>query len=425
MNANLIILLCALLLSAFFSGMEIAFVSSSRLRHEVEKADGGGLANRIIGIFFSHSSSYISTMLVGNNIVNIIYTMMMARLIDPLLQGWFTGIGETAVVLIDTLVSTLVILLFGEFLPKTLFRLNANTTLRLLAVPTFIFYVLLYPISLFTSWLARTLMRLFGIRIPRNDTPTIYSKVDLDDMIESSISTTGSEAPDTEVQIFRNALEFSSLRVRDCMVPRNEIAAVDSDSTAADLLSRFVETGYSKILIYDGTIDNIIGYIHSSDMFGVATDAPLATLQLRELPIVPETAAAHKLMRTLMQQKKSLAVVVDEFGGTAGIVSLEDIMEELTGDIEDEHDTAHYVARQSAPDTYILSARLEITKVNELFNLDLPESDDYHTLSGLILQHYPSIPAVGQTVTLPSGDFEFRVLRASANKIDLVKLTVK
>ena len=415
-TAEVILLLVALLLSAFFSGMEIAFVSSSKLRYEVDKSDRS-LASRLLGIFYRHPDSYISTMLVGNNAVLVIYSILMAKLLDPWLTALMPAISDSLLLIIDTLLSTIVVIIVGEYIPKTIFRLNANNTLRALSLPAYLFYIVLYPISLFATWCARGLLRLFGIRIEKERTRKLFTKMDLDDLLESGIGTTDQPAS-TEVQIFRNALDFSTLRVRDCMVPRNEIAAIDkNDSTPDELRRLFVKTGYSKIIVYEDTIDNIVGYIHSSDLFRT-------TPTVQTLPIVPETANAQKLMTTLMQQKKSLAVVVDEFGGTAGIVSLEDIVEELTGDIEDEHDTTRLVARAVGNNTYVLSARLEIEKVNEMFGLDLPVSDDYYTIGGLILHHHRSIPVVGDVIKLPDG-LEFTILKAAPGKILQVRLHIR
>jgi CBS domain containing-hemolysin-like protein len=434
-TAEIILLIVALLLSAFFSGMEIAFVSSSKLRYEVDKADRS-ISSRLLGIFYRHPDSYISTMLVGNNAVLVIYSILMAKLLNPWLSTLMPGISDSLLLLIDTVLSTIVVIIFGEYIPKTLFRRNANGTLSSLSLPAYLFYILLYPLSLFATWCARGLLRIGGVRIEKENTGKLFTKMDLDDLIESGIGT-GDEPASTEVQIFRNALEFSTLRVRDCMVPRNEIAAIDkNDCTPDELLRLFVKTGYSKIIVYEDAIDNIIGYIHSSDLFRTektsdsglqTTEIPdssfLITNYLQSLPIVPETANAQKLMTTLMQQKKSLAVVVDEFGGTAGIVSLEDILEELTGDIEDEHDTTRLIARAVGNDTYVLSARLEIEKVNGLFGLDLPVSDDYYTVGGLILHYHRSIPVVGDKISLPGG-LEFTILKAAPGKILQVRLHI-
>lgn len=418
---DLILLIVALLLSAFFSGMEIAFVSSSKLRYEVDKADRS-LVSRMLGTFYRHPDDYIASMLVGNNIVLVIYSILMSRLLDPLLVQLFPSIPATLLLLVDTLVSTAIVLIFGEFLPKTIFRMNPNATLRAMSLPTWLLYMLLWPFARFASLCARLLMRLFGVRLSNSRTKRFYSKTDLDDLIEASIGA-GNEEAATEVQIFQNALDFANIRVRDCMIPRNEIAAVDKDCTRDELVHMFVDTGFSKIVVYDSSVDNIIGYIHSSELFKSVGETTLDANAIRRMPIVPETASAQKLMKELMQKKLSLAVVVDEFGGTAGIVSLEDIVEELTGDIEDEHDTARFVARKTSDGRYVLSARLETEKVNAMFGLQLPLSDDYHTIGGLILSYYHSIPAIHQTITLPGG-FEFRILKADRNKINLVILKV-
>ena len=423
---QIITVILVLFCSAYFSGMEIAFVSSSKLRYEMDKADRS-LSSRILGIFYRHPGNYISTMLVGNNIVLVVYSILMAKLLDPVWMTIPLFQTELAMLLLDTIVSTFFVIIFGEFLPKTIFRLNPNGSLRALSLPSWFFYILLYPISIFSSWLARLLLRIFGIKIGKEVTTHAFSKTDLDDLIESSIAS-GDEPASTEVQIFQNALDFSTLRVRDCMIPRNEIAAVDKDDSIDELIHKFVETGYSKIIVFEDSIDNIIGYIHSSELFqtGSGSDSRLtvADLQLRKMPIVPETASVQKLMKTLMQQKLSLAVVVDEFGGTAGIVALEDIMEELTGDIEDEHDTTSYVAKAVGKNSYILSARLEIEKVEDMFGLGLPIDDDYYTIGGLILKACHNIPSVGQTVTVPP-NFQFKILKAVSNKITLVRLDIR
>ena len=431
-TAEIVLLIVALLLSAFFSGMEIAFVSSSKLRYEVDKADRS-ISSRLLGIFYRHPDSYISTMLVGNNAVLVIYSILMAKLLDPWLTALMPGISDSLLLLIDTILSTIVVIIFGEYIPKMLFRRNANGTLANLSLPAYLFYILLYPLSLFATWCARGLLRIGGIRIEKENTGKLFTKMDLDDLIESGIGTSD-EPASTEVQIFRNALDFSTLRVRDCMVPRNEIAAIDkNDCTPDELLRLFVKTGYSKIIVYEDTIDNIVGYIHSSDLFrtessSIPNSSFLISNYIQSLPIVPETANAQKLMTTLMQQKKSLAVVVDEFGGTAGIVSLEDILEELTGDIEDEHDTTRLVARAVGNDTYVLSARLEIEKVNEMFDLELPVSDEYYTIGGLILHYHRSIPVVGDKIDLPlaagRGEAQFTILKAAPGRILQVRLHI-
>lgn len=403
--------------SAFFSGMEIAFVSSNRMLAEMDK-DKNGLTQRILSVFYHHPNGFVSTMLVGNNIVLVVYGILIARLFDNTIwRGMEPGFTVTA----DTILSTLVILFTGEFLPKTLFKSNPNRLLTLFAPLAYLFYILLWPISKFSTLLSKWLLRLFGIRMDKETDDEGFSKVDLDYLVQSSIDNAqGNDDVDDEVRIFQNALDFPDLKVRDCMVPRTEINAVGLDCSREELMQRFIESGNSKIIVYKEDIDHIIGYIHSSEMF---RNPDKWQDRIREIPFVPETMAAQKLMQTFLQQKKSLGVVVDEFGGTSGIVSLEDIVEEIFGDIQDEHDSENYVAKKTDNGDYILSARLEISKVNEMFGLDLPESDDYMTISGMILDYYRSFPKLNEVVKI--GKFQFKIIKNTATKIELVRLHVE
>lgn len=411
-------LLISMAFSAFFSGMEIAFVSSSKLRFEMEK--GNDMTTRILSVFYHNPNNFISTMLVGNNIALVIYGIFMAQIIqDHLLAGIISN--EASLVIIQTIISTLIILVTGEFLPKMLFKINPNVTLRLFAIPTYICYVVLYPISRFASTLSAGLLYLTGTRINKEDTDKAFTKVDLDYFIQSSIEESGNQKEiDTEVKIFQNALDFSTIKIRDCMIPRTEIIAVDQEASLEELKETFIENGVSKIIVYKDDIDNIIGYIHSSEMFKGINDW---RKNIRTIPIVPETMSAHKLMKLFMQQKRSLAIVVDEFGGTAGIVALEDLVEEILGDIEDEHDTNSTIAKAIGENVYILSGRLEIEKANEEFGLNLPEKDDYQTIGGLILHEYQSFPKVHEIITV--GNFQFKIIKVTATKIELVKLKVQ
>lgn len=411
-------LLISMAFSAFFSGMEIAFVSSSKLRFEMEK--GNDMTTRILSVFYHNPNNFISTMLVGNNIALVIYGIFMAQIIqDYLLAGIISN--EASLVIIQTIISTLIILVTGEFLPKMLFKINPNVTLRLFAIPTYICYVVLYPISRFASTLSAGLLYLTGTRINKEDTDKAFTKVDLDYFIQSSIEESGNQKEiDTEVKIFQNALDFSTIKIRDCMIPRTEIIAVDQEASLEELKETFIENGVSKIIVYKDDIDNIIGYIHSSEMFKGINDW---RKNIRTIPIVPETMSAHKLMKLFMQQKRSLAIVVDEFGGTAGIVALEDLVEEILGDIEDEHDTNSTIAKAIGENEYILSGRLEIEKANEEFGLNLPEKDDYQTIGGLILHEYQSFPKVHEIITV--GNFQFKIIKVTATKIELVKLKVQ
>ena len=444
---NLLIgLIVSMVFSAFFSGMEIAFVSSNRLRAEMDR-EKNGLAQRAIAVFYRHPNNFVSTMLVGNNIALVIYGILFARIFDATL---FAPLSDGMRVTCDTLLSTLVVLFTGEFLPKTIFRSNPNTMLTFFALPAYICYVVLYPISRFSTLLSRLLLRMVGVRMPKESEDKEFTKVDLDYLVQSSIENAKSDEDiDDEVKIFHNALDFADTKVRDCVVPRTEIDAVDiEDCTLEQLKSKFVESGHSKIIVYREDIDHIIGYIHSSELFSlsqkeknaaVQKNASLADQQttsmadqqtasladlvhIQNMPFVPETMAASKLMQIFLQQKKSLGVVVDEFGGTSGIVSLEDIVEEIFGDIEDEHDSQKYIAKQLDDGEYILSARLEIEKVNEMFDLSLPESDDYMTVGGLILHEYQSFPKLNEVVKI--GRFEFKIMKNTMTKIELVRLKV-
>ena len=413
----IIYLLITMAFSAFFSGMEIAFVSVDKLRFEMDRK--GGVSSRILSLFFRNPNDFISTMLVGNNIALVIYGILMAQIIgDNLLAGWITN--HFVMVLVQTVISTLIILVTGEFLPKTLFKINPNLALNVCAVPLFICYVVLYPISKFSSGVSYLFLRLFGMKVNKEASAKAFGKVDLDYFVQSSIDNAESEETlDTEVKIFQNALDFSAVKVRDCIVPRTEVVAVALDTSLEELKGRFVESGISKIIVYDGNIDNVVGYIHSSEMFRSPKDW---RDHVKEVPIVPETMAAHKLMKLFMQQKKTIAVVVDEFGGTSGIVSLEDLVEEIFGDIEDEHDNTSYICKQIGEHEYVLSARLEIEKVNETFNLELPESDDYLTVGGLILNQYQSFPKLHELVSV--GKYQFKIIKVTATKIELVRLKV-
>lgn len=414
-------LLVSMLFSAFFSGMEIAFVSSNRLLAEMDR-EKNGLSQKAISYFYQHPSNFVSTMLVGNNIALVIYGILFARIFDATL---FAPLSDGMRVTADTLLSTLVVLFTGEFLPKTIFKNNPNTLLTVFAVPAWICYVILWPISRFATLLSKGLLRLVGIKMNKAGEEREFTKVDLDYLVQTSIDNANNEDEiGEEVKIFQNALDFSETKIRDCMVPRTEIDAVEDTATIEELKQVFIESGHSKIVVYHEDIDHIIGYIHSSDMFKL--DFNNSTLKcselVREIGFVPETMLASKLMKQLMQQKRSLAVVVDEFGGTSGLVSLEDIMEEITGEIEDEHDNTNHVAKQLSDNEYILSARLEIEKVNEMFDLDLPESDEYMTVGGLILHEYQSFPKLNEIVKI--GRYEFKIVKNTATKIELVRLNV-
>lgn len=418
MTQQIIGLIVTMIFSAFFSGMEIAFVSSNRMLAEMERGKNG-LSQRAISLFFRNPNNFVSTMLVGNNIALVVYGILFAQIFDNTI---FSNLGDGERVTADTILSTIVVLFSGEFLPKTIFKSNPNSLLTIFAVPALICYVVLFPISRFATSISRGILRVFGVRMPKENKDKEFTKIDLDYLVQSSIDNAKDENDiEDEVKIFHNVLDFSDTKVRDCMVPRTEIEGVDINTcTLEDLKNRFIESGFSKIIVYDGDIDHIVGYIHSSEMFRNPDEWKS---HIRTLPYVPEIMAAKKLMHIFLQQKKSLGVVVDEFGGTCGLVSLEDIVEDIFGEIEDEHDNTNYIATQTDENEYILSARLEIDKVNEMFGLDLPENnDEYMTISGLILNEYQSFPKLNEVVKI--GKFEFKIVKNTMTKIEIVKLKV-
>ncbi|MDE5625395.1 MAG: hemolysin family protein [Muribaculaceae bacterium] len=413
----LILTLIALGFSALFSGIEIAFVTSDRVRVELD-IQKGGLIGRCLSLFYSNPNFFISTILVGNNIVLVIYGIGAAKMIEPWLETLFHN--QAWVLISQTLLSTLVILLTGEFFPKTIFRINPNRSLRLVAPFTALLYCLLYPVSLFSTWISKMLMSICGIK-DKDTKLGIISMGDLNEYLEQTIDEKADEHAEVEreVQIFHNALDFSETHLRDCMVPRNEIVAVDIDSTDRDTLSAlFTSSGRSKILVYREDIDNLLGYIHVSELF-----TPEVDWKERLKPVVyaPETLLASKMMRRLLAEKRSIAVIVDEFGGTAGMVTLEDLMEEICGDIQDEHDSTDIVERQLAPGVWEFSGRVEIEHLNETYHFDIPESDDYQTLAGYILCETGQIPREGDAVEL--GGLRLEVTRKSASRLELIKLT--
>jgi CBS domain containing-hemolysin-like protein len=417
-----------LLFSGFFSGMEIAFVSSSKLRFEMDREEQG-FSSRLIDTFYRHPNSFISTLLVGNNIALVVYGILMAKIVNALIlipSGIHHSDGncpnEALCLFLQTILATFIVLVTGEFLPKTLFRINPNKMMRIFALPAYIFYIVLWPISKFTSSLGKLLLWMVGEKVKRTEQEKTFTREDLDYLIQSNIDKAADDEDiEDEVKIFQNALDFSSVKVRDCIVPRTEITAVSTETSLRDLLTLFVESGHSKIIVYKEDIDDIVGYIHTVEMFRLGEDEDW-TEHVREVPIVPETMNAQKLLGIFISQKRSLAVIVDEFGGTSGIVTMEDLVEEIFGEIEDEHDSKNYTARQTAPGEYLLSGRLEIAQANELLDLDLPESDEYLTVGGLILHEFQNFPKLNEPVRI--GKWEFKVTRKTTTKIELVQLRI-
>lgn len=406
MELHLLYILIALLFSAFFSGMEIAYVSSNRMLAEM-KGDDSNLNHRLVEHFYSNPSTFVTTMLVGNNIALVIYGIGIAYLLDNTIfvnePGGVRLVG-------DTILSTIIVLFMGEFLPKTIFKNNANSLLNILAFPTFICYILLYPISRSCAALSKCLLRLLGVNLKQEKPKEEFTKVELDYLVQQS--------DNPEVKIFHNALDLADTKVRDCMVPRTEINAIEKSAPLKELREKFIESGNSKLIVYNEDIDHIIGYIHSQELFRIKKDW---NSHVQQISFVPETMAVRKLMENLMAQKKSIAVVVDEFGGTSGLVALEDIVEEIIGEIEDEHDITNYECRQTNDGGYLVSARLEIEKINETLNIELPESEDYKTLGGLILTQHQSFPKLNEVITFDG--WECKILKNTKTKIELVKLT--
>lgn len=419
-TAWLIVAIVSLIFSGFFSGMEIAYISSDRVRVELD-AQRGGIIGKLISRFYSDEDLFISTILVGNNILLVIYGMAAAALIEkPLLIDTFHIHSQALILLLSTLISTGVILITGEFLPKTIFRINPNVTFKVFALPIFLFYVVLYPISLFISALSKGIMKLFGIHAEAQRMGML-SIGDLSQYLDTAIDEVNPhQAPvENEVKIFHNALDFSTTHVRDCMQPRRDMVAVDIAETDRDTLAAlFTSSGRSKIIVYQDDIDNILGYIHVSELFDPRNDWKE---HLKPVIFAPETLLARKLMRRMLQEKRSLSIVVDEFGGTAGMVTLEDLMEEICGDIRDEHDTTgDIVAREVEPGIYEFSGRIEIDTLRTVYHLDIPEEDDYQTLAGYILHEAGTIPAQDEELVI--GDFVFTIRQRSATRLELIRV---
>lgn len=425
MDTSIIIIILALVFSAFFSGMEIAFISANKIHIEIEKKQDDFLA-KILSRITKRPSKFIATMLIGNNISLVIYGLFMGEL----LMNWFVGMlptnnGFTDLMLTDfsllsqTIISTLIILITAEFLPKVLFQIYANSLLKILAVPAYCFYVLFSIISEFVIKVSDFILKTF-FKTDGDQTQLAFSKVELGDYILEQLETVEEEDDmDTEIQIFQNALEFSAVKAREVMVPRTEITAVELHENPKNLAKLFTETGYSKILIYKDTIDNIIGYVHSYELF--KKPKTIKSI-LRPVEFVPETMLIQDILNVLTKKRKSIAVVLDEYGGTSGIMTVEDIVEELFGEIEDEHDSTDLLEEQLNENSYKFSARLEVDYVNENYKLELPENDEYETLGGLIVNETGEIPEQDSEIKIDN--FVFTVLEVSNTKIDLVGLLV-
>ena len=415
MTATLSVILICLLLSAFFSGMEIAFLTSNKLRIEIDKSKKG-VTQALIDLFISHSGMYITTLLVGNNVVMVIYGIFMSDLLVKQFEFLHLSIGVE--LFVETLVSTLIILVFAEFLPKTVFRLRSNLFLKLFSVPVFLFYLLFFPLSYFSVWLGGWLLRIFtGRKLGHKEPNRAFGKVDLNNLIEEGEVNARQEEEMHEIKLFRNALDFSEVKLRECIVPRPDVVALSIDSSIEELTQLFIDTGLSRILIYKESIDDIIGYVHISTLF---KDPPTIAKALSRVLIVPETMSAQRLLNLFIRDQKSVAVVVDEFGITAGIVTIEDIMEEIFGEIEDEHDHLNLKEVMISEQEYIFSGRLEVDYLNETYHLDLEEREEYETLAGLVLYFNQSIPQEGETIVV--NNLTFKILSVKNARIEEIKV---
>ena len=423
METYVLIIAISLLFSAFFSGMEIAFISSNKIHIEIEKKQAGLLAN-VLTRLTKKPSKFIATMLIGNNIALVIYGLFMG----DLLMTWFQGILPVSnpflnvlltdfSLLIQTIISTLIILFTAEFLPKVLFQIYSNTLLKLLAVPAYLFYLVFSVISEFIIWVSDFILKVF-FKTDGDQVQLSFSKIELGDYITEQMETVEEEDDmDSEIQIFQKALEFSAVKAREVMVPRTEISAVELHETPKNLAKLFTETGFSKILIYKQTIDNVIGYVHSYELF----KKPKAIKNiLLAVEFVPETMLIQDILNILIKKRKSIAVVLDEYGGTSGLMTVEDIVEELFGEIEDEHDTTDLIEDQIDENTYRLSARLEVDYLNETYKFELPEREEYETLGGMIVNRGGEIPEQNSEIVIDN--FHFTILEVSSTKIDLVSL---
>ncbi len=406
------LVLITLFFSAFFSGMEIAFVSSDKLRIEVDRKKNN-IQSKIIANFVQKPGKYIATMLLGNNVALVLYGLLMSDLVQ-------VGFVESAfwVMIIQTFISTILILFTAEFIPKTLFRINPNKALNLFALPVYLIYIIIYPLTIFTIFLSNIFLKfLLKGKNDENEMKTVFGKVDLNNFINKAEVI--EEKIDEEIKIIKNTLDFDKITLRECIVPRNEIIAIDKFSTINDLIQIISETGFSKILIYEKSIDNIIGYVHSYELYKEPKNLQDIIV---DIPVVPETMTAQKLFNILLKKNRSIALVVDEYGGTSGIVTTEDILEEIFGEIQDEYDTSELVARKEDDQSYTFSGRLEIDQINEEFKLDLPTADEYETIAGFIITELERFPDKEEKIVL--GKYEIKILKIVPPKIELVNLKI-
>jgi putative hemolysin len=416
MEIELIIIVVSIILSAFFSGMEIAFVSANKLHIELEKKREGFIP-QILNKITQKSSKFITTMLVGNNISLVVYSYYMGGFLLGIMP--LEGFNEFSVLLIQTVISTIIILVTAEFLPKAIFRIYANEVLKIFAVPAYVFYILFHFLSDFITGISDFFLRVF-FKTNADEQQVEFSKEELGNYILEQLETgNDDEEVDSEIQIFQNALEFHNVKAREVMVPRTEITAVEIHEHVTNLESVFIETGLSKVLVYKSSMDDVIGYINAFELFKKPKTIKSILLPVE---IVPESMLINNILNILMKKRKSVAVVVDEYGGTSGMITVEDIVEELFGEIEDEHDSQEFLEEKINEATFNFSARLEVDYLNEEYNLSIPKSEAYETLGGFIIEHTENIPEENEVVDIAG--FEIRILNTSGAKIDVVCLKV-
>lgn len=417
MGTQIAIILVSIMFSAFFSGVEIAFLSANRLKLELERKKGS-FGAKVIELFARHPGQFISTMLVGNNVALVVYGIEMASLLEPFLQPYIST--EAGMLTVKTILSTIIILFTAEFLPKALFRLSPNTILSLFAFPITVSYIIFYPISKLASTLSLLILRIFfKVNIKDHKHKTLFDKIELSDLVnESPIQKEEEASHEHDIKIFKNALNFQDLKVRDCLVTRTQIEGIDIDTEMGEVQQHFVQTNFSRLLVFKESKDDIVGYVNSKDLLN--NPGSLQEM-IKPIDFVPETMPAHKLLTSLIKSHKNLAVVVDEFGGTAGMVTLEDLMEEIFGEIEDEHDSDDSVEKQLSPTEFVISGRLEVDYLNETYLLEIPESDDYETIAGYVIFQNKSIPTQGEVLSFDN--FRVKILKMAGTRIELVHLT--
>lgn len=415
------LILVTIILSAFFSGMEIAFVSSNKLKIELDKTKGL-LSGKILSSFVKKPSNFIATLLLGNNIALVIYGIFMSDLLEKLIIMMTPGFGfsEFGLLIIQTIIATFIILITAEFIPKALFRINPNKVLSFFAIPLNLIYWFFKAIIYLFISISELILK-FMFRVKFTEQKYIFSTVDLDNYIKEFISTDDDEEEvKQELQLFQNAIDLKNVKLRECMIPRTEIQGLDENDSIKELKQKFIESGRSKIIIFEESVDNIIGYAHSYDMFKNPNGIKSI---IKPVLIVPETMLANKLMKMLIQKKKSVAIVVDEFGLTSGMLTLEDVIEEIFGEIVDEHDVEKLVEEKLNDNEYILSGRLEIDQLNEKYKFNIPESEDYETLAGFIIHSYENIPELNEEIIID--DFTFIIMKASNTRIETVRMLLK